>query len=88
MKKIHTLEAFEAFNYSSVFDNIMLCLGEKQGMMINDECSSWYNRVGNFLISVWDKRKDILYGNGSVVEFNQNNPTAECEVNGTKCYDG
>ena len=26
-----------------------LCLGEKQGMLVNDECSSWYNRVGDFL---------------------------------------
>ena len=26
------------------------CLGEKQGMLANDECSSWYNRVGDFLV--------------------------------------
>ena len=25
------------------------CLEEKQGMLVNDECSSWYNRIGNFL---------------------------------------
>ena len=88
MKQILTPEAFKAFNYSSIFDKTVFCLGEKQGMLINDECSSWYNRVGDFLMSVWDRRKEILYGNGSVVEANQNNPTPECEVNRTECYDG
>ena len=39
-------------------------------------------------MSVWDRRKEILYRNGSVVEVNQNNPTRECTVNGTECYDG
>ena len=28
-------------------------------MLINDKCSPWYNRVGNFLLSVWDSRKEI-----------------------------
>ena len=57
-------------------------------MLINDECSSWYNSVGHFKMSVWDRREKILYGNGLVGEVNRNNPTPECEVNGTKCYDG
>ena len=48
MKQILTLEAFEAFNHSNIFDKAVFCLGEKQGMLINDECSSWYNRVGDF----------------------------------------
>ena len=39
-------------------------------------------------MSVWDRRKEILYGNGLVAEVSQNNSTPECEVNGTKCYDG
>ena len=30
-------------------------------------------------MSVWERRKEILYGNGLVVK--------ECEVNGTECYD-
>ena len=30
--------AFEAFNHSSIFDEAVFCLGEKQGMLINDEC--------------------------------------------------
>ena len=33
-------------------------------------------------------RKEILYGNGLEGEVIQNNPTPECEFNGTKCYDG
>ena len=39
-------------------------------------------------MSVWDRRKESLYGNGLVGEGNRNNPTPECEVNGTECYDG
>ena len=39
-------------------------------------------------MSVWDRRKEILYGNRSIGEVSQNNPTLECEVNGTQCYDG
>ena len=52
-------------------------------MWINDECSSWYNKVRDFLMSVWDRRKEILYGDGLVGEVIQNNLTPECEVNGT-----
>ena len=50
--------------------------------------SSWYNRVRDFKMSVWDRRKEILHGNRLVVEVNQNNPTLEYEVNGTESYDG
>ena len=35
-------------------------------------------------MSVQDRRKEILYGNGIVGEVNRNNPTPECEVNGTE----
>ena len=40
-------------------------------------------------MSVWDRREEILYGNGlvHVGEVNRNNLTSECEVNGTECYD-
>ena len=48
MKQILTWETFEAFNHSSIFDKAVFCLDEKQGMLINDECSSWYNRVRYF----------------------------------------
>ena len=37
-------------------------------------------------MSVWDRRKETLIGNGSVSEVNRNNSTPECEVNGTECY--
>ena len=48
MKQIlTTLEAFQAFNDSSIFDKSVFCLGEKQEMLMNDECSSYYNRVGD-----------------------------------------
>ena len=39
-------------------------------------------------MSVWDRKKAILYGNGLVGEVTRNNPTSECKVNGTECYDG
>ena len=28
-------------------------------MLVNNECSSRYNRVGNILMSVWDRRKGM-----------------------------
>ena len=37
-------------------------------------------------MSVWDRRKEILYGNGLVGEVNRSNPTPECEVNGTEWH--
>ena len=39
-------------------------------------------------MSIWDRMKEILYGYGSIGEVSQNNPTPECEVNSTECYDG
>ena len=40
-----------------------------------------------FKMLVWGRRKEILYGSGSIPEVSQHNPTPECEVNGTECYD-
>ena len=37
-------------------------------------------------MSVWDRWKKILYGNGLVGYVIRNNATPECEVNGTECY--
>ena len=42
---------------SSAFDKAMFCLGEIKGMLANDRCSSWYSRVGDLLMSVWDKKR-------------------------------
>ena len=41
---------------------IKLCFvqGRKQGMFIKDECISRYNRVGDFLVSVWESWKEIF----------------------------
>ena len=87
MKQILTPEAFEAFVHSSIFNKTVVCFGEKQGMSVNDKCSSWYNKVGNFLMSVWDRREEILYGSGLVSEVGQNILIPECEVNRTERYD-
>ena len=38
----------------------MFCLGEEQGMFVNDECSSWCNRL-DFMVSGWNRRKEILW---------------------------
>ena len=88
LKQVISPGAFEAFLHKSSFDKAVFCLGGKEGELIKDGFSSWYNGVGVFLLLVWDRRKEILYGNGSGCEANQANPTPECEVNGTECYGG
>ena len=35
-------------------------------MLANSWYGSWYNRVGDFLQSVWDQRKVILYKDGLI----------------------
>ena len=39
-------------------------------------------------MSVWDRRKEIIYDNGLVGEVNRSNLSSECEVTGIQCYDG
>ena len=48
MKKALPLDTFEAFVYSSIIDKTPFCLEEKQGVLVNDTCSSEYNGVGDF----------------------------------------
>ena len=56
--------------------------------MLVNKCNSWYNRVGDVLISLWDRRKQLLYTDGSACMTRQNNPAPpECVVNGTEFYD-
>ena len=55
---------------------------------MNEACSSWYNQVGDHLSSIWERRKILLYKNGSSHEVDQANPTIGCEINGINCYDG
>ena len=88
LKKVLLPDAFEDFMHSSIFDKTVLCLAEKQGMVVNDACSSWYNRVGDFLMLIWERRKEILYGDGLAGDVSQNNPTPECKANGSNCYGG
>ena len=38
---------FETLLCGSIFDKTSFCLGEKEGMLVNNECSAWYNRVGD-----------------------------------------
>ena len=44
------------------------------------------DRVGDFVMSVWNRRKEILYGNRSVGEVSHISPILECAVNETECY--
>ena len=87
-KQALRVEEFEAFPRSSIFEKAVFCLGEKPGELANVDCSFWYNSVGDFLQSVWDRRKEILYSVGPTHRSGQSNPTLGCEVNGTECYDG
>ena len=68
-------QAFEAFLCSSIFDKALFCLGEKQNMLVNDECSSRYSRVGDVCCRVWDRRKVFVCGDGSASNVIQTNPT-------------
>ena len=86
LKQVLSSETFGAFFGSSIFDKALFCLGEMKGLLVNDECSSWYSRVGDFLMSVWNKRKELLYGSGLAHIVKRTNPTPECEANGTECY--
>ena len=90
LMQVVTPQAFEIFHHSSIFNKAVFCLNETPGMLINDKCSSWYNKVGDFLMLVWNMRKGILSGNcnGQAGGVSQNNFTPECEVNDIECYDG
>ena len=48
LKQILTPETFEVFIHSNIFEKAVFCLGEKQGTLVNDECSSSYNKIGDF----------------------------------------
>ena len=56
-------DAYEAFlcGTCSIIYKTAFCLEEKQDMLVNDDCSCWYNIVGDFLVSIWDRRKQLLY---------------------------
>ena len=48
LKQVLPLDAFEACLHGSIFDDTAFCCGGKQYMLLNGECSLWYNRVGDF----------------------------------------
>ena len=72
----------------SVLDKTVFFLGEKQGMVVNYDCSSCYDRVGEFQMSVLERRKEILYAEGSVYKISKNDFTLKCEANDNNCYGG
>ena len=45
------MDALETYLCGSIFNKTVFCLGEEQGILVNSECRSWYNRVpvGDFL---------------------------------------
>ena len=61
LKQVLSPDVFDAFLHSSVFDKVLFCLGERKGLLVNDECGSWYGRIGEFLMSMWGTKKQILY---------------------------
>ena len=40
-----------------IFDKTVVCLREKQGVMVNDDWNSWYNRVGDFLMLAYERKE-------------------------------
>ena len=50
LKQVLLPDVFEDFMHRSVLDKMVFWLGEKQGMIVNDDCISWnmYNRIGDF----------------------------------------
>ena len=51
-------------------------------MLLNDECSSWYNRISDFVVSL-GKEEEISYGDESACEVRWTNFTTECKAYGT-----
>ena len=59
LKQVLLPDAFEDFMHRRVFNKTVLCLGEKQGMIVNNDCSSWCNRVDDILMSIRERRKEL-----------------------------
>ena len=56
------LDAFEDFMCGSILDKMVFCLREKQSMIANDDCNSWYNKVHVVdFFGVGMGEKEILY---------------------------
>ena len=55
----------EAFVHTQIFIQTMFCLGEKQVVLVSNECSSLHNKVSNFYYQFWERKQETLYSNGS-----------------------
>ena len=56
------LNAFEAFLHNSIFNKALSYLGEKQGTYMSeyDQCSSRYNRAGNFIVGLGEEKGNFV----------------------------
>ena len=52
LSQVLTLDEYKDFHHGNIFNKAVFCLGEKQAMLVNNECSSWYNRAGDIAMSV------------------------------------
>ena len=46
-KEVLCPDIFEGFIPSTIFDKMVFCLGEKEGMQLNGDCSSCYCSIGD-----------------------------------------
>ena len=77
-------DVFEAFLPSRIFNNTLFC-SRKNGILLMMS-AAWYNRMGDFLLSILERRKEILCSNGSASGISETKPTPECKVSSTECY--
>ena len=66
LKQVLLTDAFKAFLRGSILTKAVFCFGQKRGMLVNDECSSWYKRGGIFCCQ---------YDDGLACEVSQTNST-------------
>ena len=62
LKQVLLLDTFEDYMCCSGLDKTVVRLGEKQGMIVNDDCSLWYNRVGDFFdVGMGEKEGNFIW---------------------------
>ena len=44
--------SIQTFSYGRIFNKAAFCSREKQGILVDNECSLRYNRVGDFYVSL------------------------------------
>ena len=76
----------EAFLCGSIFNETAFYFGEKQGMLVNDDCSFWYNRVRDSEYQCGIEEKNFCMARDQYAWPDKNNPTLKCVVIGTECY--